>query len=175
MKKENSNFSFLVSCFTRNCSINVTYLKWKREVWLDKWKANLPDLGANRSRLAQRKMWQCASWLHSPQLFQDSQTHNLADAGTQSIKIKSVYLIFRPNIQFQGRQSTLEASVACLGLTSLKVLSGATAICRKTPLASQTAISVDTHHRCQHTALSFDPPAGEDRAYRSGGGTPQLP
>lgn len=55
----------------------------------------------------------------SPQLFQDSQTHNLADAGTQSIKIKSVYLIFRPNIQFQGRRSTLEASVACLGLTSL--------------------------------------------------------
>lgn len=38
----------------------------------------------------------------------------------------------------------MEASVACLGLTSLKVLSGATAICRKTHLASQTAISLDT-------------------------------
>lgn len=64
---------------------------------------------------AQRKMQRCfvITFPLAPPTFS-----NLAHSDTQSVKIKCLYLIFRLNIQFQGRRSTLQPSVACLGLTS---------------------------------------------------------
>lgn len=94
-----------------------------------------------------------------------------------------MYLIFRPNIQFQGRQSILQASVASLGLTSQAAESPQRGNCNRQETYHVSSPSYlwilpatsDTPHPRQHTALSFDPQAGQSRAFGSGGGTPQLP